>query len=73
MNILLVCFLIFNPTDTIPIKYIVSQKDTIWKSGYFVANVTHREDVYIIFDEPTLWLNSKKEPILKPKKYHLTF
>jgi hypothetical protein len=54
-------------------KYIVSQKDTIWKSGYFIANVTHREDVYIIFDEPTLWLNSKKEPILKPRKYHLTF
>lgn len=69
MNLLLICFLYFTPIDTIPVKYL----DTTWKDGFIIVNVTHKTDVYWIFDEPTQWLNSKKQPIIKPKKYHLTF
>ena len=73
MNTLLIIYLFLTPIDTIQMKYITTSKDTIWKTGYFIANVTHKEDVYMIFDEPTIWLNDKKQPILRPKKYHLTF
>lgn len=73
MNILLVCFLIFNPIDTLKINYLPLGKDSIWQSGYLVAKVSQRNDVYLILDEPYTWLNSKKEPIEKPKKYHLEF
>ena len=70
MNILLICFLIFNPIDTIPIKYLTDQT---WNEGYLVAIISKKDEVSLVLNEPFTLLNSKKEPILKPKKYHLTF
>lgn len=70
MNILLICFLYFAPIDTIPIKYLTDQT---WNEGYLIATISKKTDVYLILDEPYTWLNYKKQPIEKPKKYHLTF
>ena len=73
MNILLIINLFLTPIDTLKINYIPLGKDSIWQSGYLVANVSQRTDVYLVLDEPYTWLNSKKQPIEKPKKYHLEF
>lgn len=70
MNILLICFLSLTPIDTIPIKYLTNQT---WNEGYLVATISKKDEVSMVLNEPFTWLNSKKEPIKKPKKYHLTF
>lgn len=70
MNILLICFLSITPIDTIPIKYLTNQT---WNEGYLVATISKKDEVSMVLNEPFTWLNYKKEPIEKPKKYHLTF
>lgn len=70
MNILLICFLSLTPIDTIPIKYLTDQT---WNEGYLVATISKKDEVSMVLNEPFTWLNSNKEPIEKPKKYHLTF
>ena len=70
MNILLICFLSLTPIDTIPIKYLTNQT---WNEGYLVETISKKDEVSMVLNEPFTWLTSKKEPIKKPKKYHLTF
>lgn len=59
--------------DTILIYWQNKRSVTEWKLGYFVTYVLRKDDLFMYFNEPEIWLDSLKLPMDKPRRFSIRY